>query len=205
MGVSRRVIRGYGAALAILLSLVAFDERSAAQARPNTQAALAAIRIGNFGQINDSYYRGEQPTARDYPALAALGVKTVIDLTKDGDRSEQQLVEQAGMQFHRIPMTTADRPADSAVAEFLKLVNDPANQPVYVHCQGGRHRTGAMTAVYRMTNDHWTADQAYKEMQRYKFEGFLDHPELRTFVYDYFKQLQTAPQGTQAATIKKAS
>jgi len=31
-----------------------------------------------------------------------------------------------------------------------------------------------------MTKDRWTADQAYKEMQKYKFEGFLDHPELRT-------------------------
>jgi len=203
MGVSRRVFRGYGAALTIVLSLVAFDARSAAATQPTTQAALAAIRIGNFGQISDSYYRGEQPTARDYPALAALGVKTVIDLTKDGDRDEKQLVERAGMQFHRIPMTTTDRPADAAVDEFLKLVNDPANLPVYVHCQGGRHRTGVMTAVYRMTKDRWTADQAYKEMQKYKFEGFLDHPELRTFVYDYFKHLQTAPQSTQAATTMR--
>ena len=61
-----------------------------------------------------------------------------------------------------------------------------------------------MTAVYRMTKDRWTADQAYKEMQKYKFEGFLDHPELRTFVYDYFKQLQTATPSTQAvATIRR--
>jgi tyrosine-protein phosphatase SIW14 len=198
MGVSRRVIRGYGAALVTALALVAFDAPSAAQTAPKTQAALAAIRIGNFGQISDTYYRGEQPTARDYPALAKLGVKTVIDLTKDGDRDEARLVEQAGMTFHRIPMTTTDRPADAAVAEFLKLVNDPANQPVYVHCQGGRHRTGVMTAVYRMTKDHWTADQAYKEMQKYKFEGFLDHPELRAFVYDYYKQLQAASSAATA-------
>jgi protein tyrosine/serine phosphatase len=198
MGVSRRVIRGYAAALAIALSFAAFGERAAAQGQPGAQAARALIRIGNFGQINDGYYRGEQPTARDYPALAALGVKTVIDLTRDGDRDEARLVEQAGMRFHRIPLTTTDRPPDTAVEEFLKLVNDPANQPVYVHCQGGRHRTGAMTAVYRMTKDKWTADQAYKEMQKYKFEGFLDHPELRTFVYDYYKQLLAAASSAPA-------
>jgi tyrosine-protein phosphatase SIW14 len=63
---------------------------------------------------------------------------------------------------------------------------------VYVHCQGGRHRTGAMTAVYRMTQDGWTADRAYQEMNQYKFEGFPGHPELKSFVYDYYTQLTHA-------------
>ena len=43
------------------------------------------------------------------------------------------------------------------IAAFLNIVNDPASQPVYVHCVGGRHRTGVMTAVYRMTHDGITA------------------------------------------------
>lgn len=54
---------------------------------------------------------------------------------------------------------------------FLRLVNDPANGAVYVHCKGGRHRTGAMTAAYRLTHDGWTAEQAFEEMLRYDFNG----------------------------------
>jgi tyrosine-protein phosphatase SIW14 len=65
---------------------------------------------------------------------------------------------------------------------------------VFVHCQGGRHRTGVMTAVYRMTKDGWTADRAYQEMKQYRFEGFPGHPELKRFVYDYYSAL---PQGRQ--------
>jgi protein tyrosine/serine phosphatase len=148
-------------------------------------AALSAIRIDNFGAINDNYYRGAQPKGDDYRDLAALGVKTVIDLTKDGRDDEQGFVEAAGMKFHRIPLTTTDRPSDAAIAEFLSIVNDPANQPVYVHCQGGRHRTGTMTAVYRMTQDHWTAAQAYDEMKQFRFEGFPGHPELKDFVMHF--------------------
>ena len=68
---------------------------------------------------------------------------------------------------------------------FLQLVNDPANQPVYVHCAGGRHRTGVMTAVYRMTSDGWTADRAFKEMKDYKFGADFLHPEFKKFVYGY--------------------
>jgi len=146
------------------------------------------IRIDNFGQVNDRYYRGAQPAAGDYKNLAALGVKMVIDLTRDGSTEEPALVKAAGMKFVRIPLTTTERPSDQAIAQFLGLVNDPANQPVYVHCQGGRHRTGTMTAVYRMTQDGWTADQAYTEMKQYRFEGFPGHPELKSFVYDYYSQ-----------------
>src|SRR5262245_34528369 len=142
-------------------------------------AALAKIRINNFGQTNEHYYRGAQPGNRDYSDLAALGVKTVIDLTRDGRSDEQQLVERAGMQFYRIPLTTSEAPSKAAVDKFLKLVNEPSNWPVYVHCQGGRHRTGVMTAVYRMTKDGWTANRAYDEMKQYHFETLLGHPQLK--------------------------
>src|SRR6478752_9732423 len=126
-------------------------------------AALSAIRIDNFGIVNDHYYRGAQPTSADYPDLAALGVKTVIDLTREGRADEKGLVEAAGMKFMRIPLTTTEAPTGADVAQFLLLVTDPANQPVYVHCQGGRHRTGTMTAIYRMTQDGWTPARAYEE------------------------------------------
>jgi protein-tyrosine phosphatase len=73
-------------------------------------------------------------------------------------------------------------------------VNDPANWPVFVHCQGGRHRTGVMTAVYRMSNEGWNANKAYEEMRQYHFEGFPAHPVLKSFVYDYYSKLsQTRP------------
>ena len=160
----------------------------AASASAETKPALdlTKIRIDNFGKTNDHYFRGAQPRSRDYSDLANLGVKTVIDLTKDGRDDEPGLVQRAGMKFYRIPLTTSEAPAPTKVAQFLKIVNDPANWPVYVHCQGGRHRTGVMTAVYRMTQDGWTPDRAYQEMKQFRFEGFPGHPALKQFVYDYY-------------------
>jgi tyrosine-protein phosphatase SIW14 len=145
----------------------------------------ATITIGNFGEVAPTYFRGEQPEGSDYATLAAFGIKTVIDLQADGQASEKGLVEKAGMAFHRIPMTTRKAPTSAQIAEFLKLVNDPANQPVYVHCAGGRHRTGVMTAAYRMTHDKWTAEQAFKEMKHFKFGADFLHPEFKQFVYAY--------------------
>src|SRR5215216_3095993 len=66
---------------------------------------VSAIQIKNFGRMNDTYYRGAQPEGRDYADLAALGVKTVIDVHEHGPKSEQEMAERAGMKFYRIPLT----------------------------------------------------------------------------------------------------
>jgi protein tyrosine/serine phosphatase len=183
--------RFHAAAFILALSIAApynaFAEKS---------DALSRISIENFGQINDGYFRGAQPQGHDYQDLAAIGIKTVIDLSNDQE-TEAQSVAAAGMKFVRISLTTSAAPAQAAVEKFLSLVNDPANQPVYVHCQGGRHRTGVMTAVYRITHDHWTPDRAFAEMVQYQFrKGFVSHNALKNFVYNFT---------TKAADIVAAS
>jgi protein tyrosine phosphatase (PTP) superfamily phosphohydrolase (DUF442 family) len=151
-----------------------------------TISAFAKIRIDNFGRINDAYYRGAQPTGRDFSDLAAFGIKTLIDLTgDDGEANEAARAEAAGLSYVHLPMTTHVAPSPETLAQFLAIVNDPARQPVYVHCVGGRHRTGVMTAAFRMTHDGWSGDQAFKEMKRYKFGADYLHPEFKAFVYRY--------------------
>ncbi len=180
-------LRAFTAALVVTVSLPnPAVAKSREGGRQSTTAQVAAIGITNFGRVDGAYYRGGQPEARDYPALASLGVKTVINLTSDdADSSEQSLTEHAGMRYVQIPMTTHRPPTPAQLAEFMRIVGDPASQPVYVHCVGGRHRTGVMTAVYRMTHDGWSADQAFSEMQRYKFGASFLHPEFKKFVYAY--------------------
>ncbi len=171
---------------AALATVPATMQAKDADARSASIVNTSNIRIDNFGQANANYYRGEQPQGRDYADLAALGIRTVIDLQADGDNvDEPQRVEAAGMKFYRIPMTTHVAPTSEQLASFRQIVNDPANQPVYVHCAGGRHRTGVMTAVYRMEQDGWTADQAFDEMKQYKFGWDFLHPEFKEFVYGY--------------------
>jgi tyrosine-protein phosphatase SIW14 len=179
MMVNRMVLRKCTAALIVTLCLSA----------PLFAKNVSRIHIDNFGRISDIYYRGAQPNGHGFADLAKLGVKTVIDLAAEGGADEETMVEHDGMKFYRIPLTTSDRPSDAAITRFLKLVSDPASQPVYVHCQGGRHRTGVMTAVYRMTHDNWTADQAVAEMEQYRFDRFPTHPKLKSFVFDYYSHL----------------
>jgi uncharacterized protein (TIGR01244 family) len=193
---SRTFARTNIAAVALLLSLatpLAAREQKAVAASAAGAVDIARIHIDNFGRVDPTYYRGSQPEGQDYRDLAAIGVKTMINLTSDdADPSEQAMAEQAGMKYVQIPMTTHDVPTTDQLAHFLAIVNDPANQPVYVHCVGGRHRTGVMTAAYRITADGWTPDQAFKEMKQYKFGADFLHPEFKKFVYGYPTELVAA-------------
>jgi protein tyrosine/serine phosphatase len=171
--------------VALTLTIPAAGQSRSSEAR-SIVVDPSRIRIDNFGRINSNYYRGAQPNGHDYSDLAALGVKTLIDLTgDDAQANEEAMVATAGMTYVHIPMTTHQSPTPETLTHFLKIVNDPGRQPIYVHCVGGRHRTGVMTAVYRMSQDGWTADQAFAEMKRYKFGADLLHREFKKFVYGY--------------------
>ena len=154
------------------------------------------LAVNDFAKLNDNYYRGGQPKREDYARLAALGIRTVVDLRQGGPDDEQTLVDSAGMKFYSIPMTASYPPSELTVHQFLRVVNDPANQPVFVHCEDGHIRTGVTTAVYRMTHDGWTADRAYDEMKKYHFHSFRQHAlkrhhALKHFVYRYYDSIHS--------------
>jgi protein tyrosine/serine phosphatase len=173
--------------------VLAQDAQPSAAANTSAQPSLSNIRIDNFGQVNPAYFRGAQPKGQDFGNLALIGIKTLISLTSDDSlENERSFVEQAGLKFVKIPMSTRVAPTADELSHFMAVVTDPANQPVYVHCVGGRHRTGVMTAAYRMAHDGWSAEQAFKEMKRYKFGLDFLHPEFKDFVFGYPAQLATA-------------
>jgi hypothetical protein len=60
-----------------------------------------------------------------------------------------------------------------AIDRFLALMDDRDNYPVLIHCRAGLHRTGVMTAVYRMEYDGWSPQQAIREL---KANGFGEWP-----------------------------
>ena len=160
---------------------------------------VPGISIANFAQVNDHYYRGSQPTAEQFAELKRFGIKTVIDLREDYKKDEETSVRDLGMHFFRIPLKTRVAATAEQTAFFLGLVNDPKNWPVYVHCKGGRHRTGAMTGIYRITHDGWSANQVWEEMKKYDFEnGFFGGPSAqKKFVFSFYQRQHTAPASAQ--------
>jgi protein tyrosine/serine phosphatase len=177
-----------------LLTLAAALALAGATALVARQSKVLVIAVDNFGKVNDNYYRGGQPDAAGFAQLKRLGIKTVIDLRKDSRANEPNEVRAAGMQYFNIPMKASQAATPAQTDYFFKLVNDSANWPVYVHCKGGRHRTGALTAAYRIVHDGWTADQAYDEMKKYDFnDGLFGGPSAqKNFVYSFYQSRTSA-------------
>jgi tyrosine-protein phosphatase SIW14 len=167
-------------------------------------SAIGNIKIRNFGQMDEHFYRGAQPEKDDYQSLKDLGVKTVIDLQEKPAKYEKAAVEALGMTYINIPMEDTEYPKPEAVAAFLKIMNEPSTGVAYVHCKGGKHRTGAMGAVYRFTKYGWEYDKAYQEMLNYDFYTKWGRQVIKDFVVDYAgkikaekAQLASAQTGTK--------
>jgi protein tyrosine/serine phosphatase len=172
------------ATLALILSFSVLSfARSSKSSFPN-------IKVSNFGQMDENFYRGARPKSKDFKNLAALGIKTVIDLTDNSREREEPAVKAAGMRYVNIPIVDKAYPSTEQVNAFLKVANDPATGKFYVHCAGGRHRTGIMGAVYRFNHDHWNYDRAYAEMLQYDFYTSNGHGKQLNFVQDYWQQFQ---------------
>jgi protein tyrosine phosphatase (PTP) superfamily phosphohydrolase (DUF442 family) len=187
----------------ILLSILILSVVSLAQTAP--EVTFHKIKIKNFGQMDERFFRGAQPKEGDYKDLAALGIKTVIDLQDEPKDYEKSAVEALGMRYVNIPMVGKTYPKEESVEQFLKLVDDPATGKFYVHCAGGRHRTGAMGAVYRFTHYGWNFDQVYKEMKKYDFYTSWGHGDYKKFVEDYWGRVQANGAHAVSPAAKSAA
>ena len=187
--------------LSVLLAAIALVLASSASAfSQEAEKATNKVTIKNFGQMDERFFRGAQPKEDEYSELAALGIKTVVDLREDPEAYSKGKAEAAGLRYVNIPMIAKKYPESTQVEQFLKLVDDPSTGKFFVHCAGGRHRTGVMGAVYRFNHYNWNFDQVYAEMKKFDFYTRWGHGDFKKFVQDYAASHQ--PKATTTATTE---
>ena len=192
---SRNPLRNVAASLFAVLILSA-----AAAAKGEPGRAFPEVHIKNFGQMDERFYRGAEPKGiEDIQALKSLGIHTVIDLQARPEPEERGWVESLGMRYVNIPMVEKKYPRPEWVAAFMQTVDDPTTGKFFVHCAGGRHRTGSMGAVYRMEKYGWGYEQVYAEMKQFDFYTRWGHGEFKTFVEDYARQVEGRRAAAPAA------
>ena len=137
-------------------------------------------------------YRSGQMTVPGFEeAIARYHLRTIINLQDEHPdpavdlgyftlqtMRETELCRRHNVRYVYLPpdllphrLVPAHRP--EAIERFLAIMDDPASYPVLIHCRAGLHRTGVMTAVYRMEYEHWGPDQAIDEL---KANGFGEWP-----------------------------
>ncbi len=166
---------------------------------------FANVTIKNFGQMDNNFYRGAQPNEEEYKELSQLGVKAIIDLRDDPLPFAKKATEAEHMHYFNIPMSDKDYPKDESTEQFLNIAKQEGNWPFYVHCAGGRHRTGVMGAMYRFNHDEWNYDHAYEEMKNYDFYTRFGHGALKKYVEDYWQHFKTKGANAPSASVSGQS
>ena len=136
--------------------------------------------------------------------LAELGVKTIINLRGEVDvtRVEQKEAEAAGLKYFSVEMPGLSAPSDDQVARVMAIINNPENQPVFIHCKRGADRTGTITAIYRIANEGWSAERAIAEA-RLRGMSWAEFG-MRGYIADYYKlKLRNRNQSTAASTATR--
>jgi uncharacterized protein (TIGR01244 family) len=139
--------------------------------------------IRNFLQVTPDFCTGGQPRLEHFDALKGRGVKAVLNLRTPGEHradEEKAAVEKAGLKYFNIPVVYRE-PRDSDVDEFLKITDDPANRPMFVHCTAAI-RVGGFWLIRRVLRDGMSWDAALEEARKV---GLQNAPHLEEFAKAY--------------------
>ncbi|HEV8268772.1 MAG TPA: tyrosine-protein phosphatase [Thermoanaerobaculia bacterium] len=188
--------------LVLSASLEAANPAPVTTSRPVTWAVpVEKTSVGNLYRVEDDLYRCAQPTPDGFHELSTLGVKTVLDLKGGADE-----VSGTPLKLFHVPMTAFGL-RDDRVLEALKIMADPANRPIAVHCQHGADRTGALIALYRMVVQGWSKEDALAEMNDGGFHHSglfrnLDRYVSRADVTSLRKSLGITAPGPSLAAVR---
>jgi len=146
---------------------------AAAERNPRWAQPLERPGLPNLNKVSNALYRGAQPEPEGFVELQKMGIKTVVNLRSihsDRDDMAKAGLEKGALGYEHIRMT-AWNPEHEEIVRFIRIMADPANHPVFVHCQHGADRTGTVVAAYRTVIQGWTREAALEEMTQGGF-GF---------------------------------
>jgi len=137
---------------------------------PSGFTASSRKQLPRFHEVNANLFRGGQPEGTDFQELRKMGIRTVVNFRVEDD--ERATVEGLGIKYVHIPIDIPllERPfkqiPQGDIDAFFRVLRDPGNQPVFVHCRRGTDRTGAMIGFYRIEFDRWDPQRAYGEARK---------------------------------------
>jgi uncharacterized protein (TIGR01244 family) len=123
--------------------------------------------IRRFLRVEKDVCTGGQPRTAQLAKLKAEGIKTILNLRPPDEHDaakEEARAKELGMRYIDIPVSFGN-PKDEQVEEFLKITDDPANRPVFIHCAAAI-RVAAFWMIRRVVRDGWTNEKALEEAKK---------------------------------------
>ena len=178
-----------------------------------TSKRLREVTAGRF------YRSGQMNAAGFRDAIERFKIKTVLNLQHENGFQdphlparwlgapviyESELCRQLTVRYVLMTPDILPTPNDltkepPAVTEFLKLLDDESAYPILIHCKAGLHRTGRLTAIYRMDKEGWDVGDALRELRANGY-GYTAASESDDFIIQFvqnFKPRRARTAGAQ--------
>ena len=158
-------------------------------ASASAQDATGYAELSRFQQVNERLYRSGQPRAGGLSRLRKLGINTVINLrgASKSTRAREVEARAVGLNYFNIALPNWGRPKDAQVKRILEIIAAPENGRVLIHCKDGVDRTGMIVAIYRMTHEGWSSNEALAEAERNGMRRY--QVWMRDYAEDYGEQV----------------
>ena len=138
----------------------------------------------NFGVVAEGrvYRSGELTPAATETVVREHGIRTILDLGAHTLDTPEQAREEAtaaalGVTYIRLALYGDGTGDPNQYARALRIMTDPAMQPVLVHCAAGSERTGCAVALYRTVVEGQNPDDALAETTNYRHDP-QGNPEM---------------------------
>lgn len=162
--------RARGAVLPWVLAALLVGSGMWGLARPN-------VIPKNFGVVEEGrvYRSGELTPAAMERVVREHHIKTIIDLGafEPGTAGELRMSRTAkalGVDRFLGNLEGDARGNPNYYLQALKIMSDPARQPVLVHCGAGSERTGCIVAIYRNAVQGVPLGEGYEEARHYRHD-----------------------------------
>lgn len=161
----------------------------------------------NFETITEGkvYKSGVIPPGEIESYVKKYGIKSIVDLRFPGTadlvnnpeipaelKAEQDAVAKInGLKYFNNGSDQVPKPEN--LETFFKVMDDPTNYPVLIHCYHGTGRAEMYSAIYRIEYENWTNEQARQGVRTLvKFSSFDDGKPKGEFLKAYKSRKELA-------------
>lgn len=152
----------------------------------------------NFGTVEPGvlYRSGGLTTVAFKSVVDKHAIRTVVDLggfdtDPAADRRAQRAAEAMGVTRIVLPLSGDATGDPNRYVEALRIMSDPASQPVLVHCSAGAQRTGCAVALFRSVIEGWDDETALREAEDFRHDP-KDNPRLREMFFTWRDEIENA-------------
>ncbi|CAN5724523.1 hypothetical protein BH11PLA1_BH11PLA1_21780 [soil metagenome] len=152
----------------------------------------------NFGVVDEHvlYRAGRLTPAATDEIVRRNGIKTIIDLgAYQGipldERLAQRTADALGVKRHVFTLEGDGTGHPMGYVEALRIIRDPANQPVLVHCAAGAQRTSVCVMLYEHVEHGVSLDAAYEQALDHKHDP-ARNPQMLPYVRRWADAIESA-------------